>query len=140
MSKQVLIYVVSGVIVLIVLAVAMYFGFVSKSEEEGIELKKVTIELHDYSKENDLVKRVTITDKNDLKKLNSYYKNIAKPSEPLSVAILNEGILTFEDGTKIYVAFDMPEYCYVAEFNGSDEHFAGNAPEGFISFIQELLK
>ena len=139
MNKQVLIYVVSGVVVLLVLAVAIYFGFMAKTTEEtGAE--KVTIELHDYSQAEDLVKTVDVTDKKDLRKLNGYYNKISELTEPISPLVLDEAVLTFEDGTKISIELEKPEYIYVSDFQGSDKHFAAKTPEGLVSFVQELLK
>jgi len=133
MKKNIKIFLLISV--LIIVAIIVFFAF--RNNESNYSEIKITFSDLSVSTEE---KNVTITDKDTVKKITDICKKLdSAKNDNVSTSIIHNYVISFENGTKIYMDSTIPNYGYV-NYNNSEISEFIKLPEGFFNYIKELVQ
>ena len=139
MSKKTVIYIACAVAVVLIIAIAVYFGATSKKSEVLSQEQKIVITRYDEDFKVD--KTIDVTDKKTVKEIEKISKNISleQDEEAQYYAIRNDIKVYLGNDKFIMIQTDFDEYCYYEDSN-SDTRLIIKTPEGLLDIINKILE
>ena len=139
MSKKTVIYIACAVAVVLIIAIAVYFGATSKKSEVLSQEQKIVITRYDEDFKVD--KTIDVTDKKTVKEIEKISKNISleQDEEAQYYAIRNDIKVDLGNDKFFMIQTDFDEYCYYEDSN-SDTRLIIKTPEGLLDIINKILE
>lgn len=112
MSKKNVIYMICVIVLVLIIAIAVYFATVSNKANK-LEVKdKIIIEQYDENFE--INKTIEVTDKKQIENLKELYNNcsLAQEEEFKNIGIRNDIKIKIEDGKYFILQTELDDYCY----------------------------
>lgn len=139
MNKKTVIYISCAVILVIAVALVLYFTVFNKNENStGEEQNKINIITYD---ENfDVDKTIEITNKKDKKEIEKICNNISleQDDEFSNRAVRNDVKVELGNNRFIMIQLDISEYCYYEDSN-SNTKIIIKMPEGLLDKVNQLI-
>jgi len=122
MKTNTIIITVVAVILVIIIALTAYFITTEKAGEPK-KGDKIIITQYEFPEgKATVVKEIELTDKTKILEFEKAFEGLVPPEkEDRPPAILDEVIIEFGDGTRVYVELSRNNYCFSAKKVGEDE-------------------
>lgn len=139
MNKKTVIYIVCAVVLVIAIALILYFTVFNKNiNNPNEDQDKINIIVYD---ENfDVAKTIEITNKKQRKEIEKICDNpsLEQDEDSPYLAIKNDLKIDFDNGRFFMIQLNLPEYCYYEDAN-SDTKLVIKMPEGLLDKVNELI-
>lgn len=139
MNKKTVIYIACAVVLVIAIALILYFTVFNKNVSNTNEdQNKINIIVYD---ENfDVAKTIEITNKKQRKEIEKICDNpsLEQDEDSPYLAIKNDLKIDFDNGKFFMIQLNLPEYCYYEDAN-SDTKLVIKMPEGLLDKVNELI-
>lgn len=139
MNKKTIIYIVCAVVLVIAIALILYFTVFNKNiSNTNEDQNKINIIIYD---ENfDVAKTIEITNKKQRKEIEKICDNpsLEQDEDSPYLAIKNDLKIDFDNGRFFMIQLNLPEYCYYEDAN-SDTKLVIKMPEGLLDKVNELI-
>lgn len=139
MNKKTVMYIVCAVVLVIAIALILYFTVfnknVSNTNEEQNKISIIT-----YDENFDVAKTIEITNKKQIKEIEKICDNLSleQDEEYQNYLIRNDIKLDLGNGRFFIIQTDLQECCYY-EDEGSDTKLIIKMPEGLLEKVNELI-
>ena len=136
------IFFISLSVILIIIDIFLIFGNKSKKENKEVKTddKYITITQYKFGTDK-IIKKIKITTKEDIKKLNNYKKEL-KPLEELervAISIPQEINIKYDDNVLVGISLSEKNYCYY-EHQKEKISDLSHIPKGLYDFVVNKLK
>lgn len=139
MNKKTVIYIACAVVLVIAIALILYFTVFNKNiSNTNEDQNKINIIIYD---ENfDVAKTIEITNKKQRKEIEKICDNpsLEQDEDSPYLAIKNDLKIDFDNGKFFMIQLNLPEYCYYEDAN-SDTKLVIKMPEGLLDKVNELI-
>ena len=144
-TNTIIVSVVSVILVIIIILTAYFIITERNKPEKG---DKIIISQYTFPQQKaTLLKQIEITDPQEIMEFERLYNGLVAPEKEVYPAILDEVIIEFEDGTRVYVELDRDNYCFIAKNAGVDENGKVILEDGkvviiteeFLTYVKNLL-
>lgn len=139
MNKKTVIYIACAVVLVIAIALILYFTVFNKNVSNTNEdQNKINIIVYD---ENfDVAKTIEITNKKQRKEIEKICDNpsLEQDKDSPYLAIKNDLKIDFDNGRFFMIQLNLSEYCYYEDAN-SDTKLVIKMPEGLLDKVNELI-
>lgn len=139
MNKKTVVYIACAVVLVIAIALILYFTVFNKNVSNPNEdQNKINIIIYD---ENfDVAKTIEITNKKQRKEIEKICDNpsLEQDEDSPYLAIKNDLKIDFDNGRFFMIQLNLPEYCYYEDAN-SDTKLVIKMPEGLLDKVNELI-
>lgn len=139
MNKKTVIYIACAVVLVIAIALILYFTVFNKNiSNTNEDQNKINIIIYD---ENfDVAKTIEITNKKQRKEIEKICDNpsLEQDEDSPYLAIKNDLKIDFDNGRFFMIQLNLPEYCYYEDAN-SDTKLVIKMPEGLLDKVNELI-
>lgn len=136
MNKKTIIYICLAVVVVISIAIALYFIIANNSNNTD-KVEKIVLEKYENY---ELAKTLEITDKKKLKELTTIYEGVSleQDENTESLAIRSDVKLDLGNGTIFFIQLDIPDYCYMENSNTNVKTVI-KMPVGLLEYVNTVL-
>lgn len=136
MSKRNIIFICVAVVVVIAIALIVYFVVANQSNKTSDDTKIVLEKYENY----ELAKTIEITDKKTINELNTICNNVSleQDENTENLAIRNDVKLDLKNGKVFFIQLDLPEYCYM-EDSSSNTKLVIKTPSGLLDSVNNIL-
>lgn len=139
MNKKTVVYIACAVVLVIAIALILYFTVFNKNiSNPNEDQDKINIIVYD---ENfDVAKTIEITNKKQRKEIEKICDNpsLEQDEDSPYLAIKNDLKIDFDNGRFFMIQLNLPEYCYYEDAN-SDTKLVIKMPEGLLDKVNELI-
>lgn len=139
MNKKTVVYIACAVVLVIAIALILYFTVFNKNiSNTNEDQNKINIIIYD---ENfDVAKTIEITNKKQRKEIEKICDNpsLEQDEDSPYLAIKNDLKIDFDNGKFFMIQLNLPEYCYYEDAN-SDTKLVIKMPEGLLDKVNELI-
>lgn len=139
MNKRTVIYIACAVVLVIAIALILYFTVFNKNVSNTNE-DQDKISIIKYDKNFDVAKTIEITNKKQRKEIEKICDNpsLEQDEESPYLAIKNDLKIDFGNGRFFMIQLNLPKYCYYEDAN-SDTKLVIKMPEGLLDKVNELI-
>lgn len=139
MNKKTIIYIACAIILVIAIALVLYFTVFNKNTNNtNSDQNKINIVAYD---ENfDVAKTIEITNKKQMKEIENICNNPSLEQDDMTpyLAIRNDVKVDLGNDRFFMIQLDLPEYCYY-EDAASDTKLVIKMPEGLLDKVNQLI-
>lgn len=139
MNKRTVIYIACAVVLVIAIALILYFTVFNKNVSNTNE-DQDKISIIKYDENFDVAKTIEITNKKQRKEIEKICDNpsLEQDEESPYLAIKNDLKIDFGNGRFFMIQLNLPKYCYYEDAN-SDTKLVIKMPEGLLDKVNELI-
>lgn len=139
MNKKAIIYIACAVVLVIAIALILYFTVFNKNVSNPNE-DQDKINIIVYDENFDVAKTIEITNKKQRKEIEKICDNpsLEQDEDSPYLAIKNDLKIDFDNGRFFMIQLNLPEYCYYEDAN-SDTKLVIKMPEGLLDKVNELI-
>lgn len=139
MNKKTVVYIACAVVLVIAIALILYFTVFNKNISNTNEDQN-KISIIKYDENFDVAKTIEITNKKQRKEIEKICDNpsLEQDEESPYLAIKNDLKIDFGNGRFFMIQLNLPEYCYYEDAS-SETKLVIKMPEGLLDKVNELI-